>query len=352
MDTETSSSTSKLAEAAALLVPAQEILEKFNYKHKNQHRLSKWWAGFDMLRRHTAKFYRDELRLALDALTKRSSMPQSSKKKQSKRQRTEPRDEDITAGAVAKAKWMDDYLIPKAYTYVFRACSYRGPIFFDPISRLLRVCNIADPLQKKKSAITQLAADNQFAPLGLLLLGVLAQVHSAVSLLLPLDSAEQESEVTAAAEGKEIDMGVAVPRQEQSSQDHPSPRLQAGASKSPDELGEAVTRDSFDARERDSARPKAVDDYMDAVEKSVVGRKPPSKKESGKRRKEFAVTSDLGGPSAGDLSAKSRSADEEKPRRKSKTARTELDVEPTEKPKKKKKRKKGDEFDDLFSSLM
>ncbi|KAH9438100.1 hypothetical protein MCOR02_001741 [Pyricularia oryzae] len=317
MDTETSSSTSKLAEAAALLVPAQEILEKFNYKHKNQHRLSKWWAGFDMLRRHTAKFYRDELRLALDALTKRSSMPQSSKKKQSKRQRTEPRDEDITAGAVAKAKWMDDYLIPKAYT-----------------------------------AITQLAADNQFAPLGLLLLGVLAQVHSAVSLLLPLDSAEQESEVTAAAEGKEIDMGVAVPRQEQSSQDHPSPRLQAGASKSPDELGEAVTRDSFDARERDSARPKAVDDYMDAVEKSVVGRKPPSKKESGKRRKEFAVTSDLGGPSAGDMSAKSRSADEEKPRRKSKTARTELDVEPTEKPKKKKKRKKGDEFDDLFSSLM
>ncbi|KAI7922671.1 hypothetical protein M9X92_004784 [Pyricularia oryzae] len=317
MDTETSSSTSKLAEAAALLVPTQEILEKFNYKHKNQHRLSKWWAGFDMLRRHTAKFYRDELRLALDALTKRSSMPQSSKKKQSKRQRTEPRDEDITAGAVAKAKWMDDYLIPKAYT-----------------------------------AITQLAADNQFAPLGLLLLGVLAQVHSAVSLLLPLDSAEQESEVTAAAEGKEIDMGVAVPRQEQSSQDHPSPRLQAGASKSPDELGEAVTRDSFDARERDSARPKAVDDYMDAVEKSVVGRKPPSKKESGKRRKEFAVTSDLGGPSAGDLSAKSRSADEEKPRRKSKTARTELDVEPTEKPKKKKKRKKGDEFDDLFSSLM
>lgn len=181
---------------------------------------------------------------------------------------------------------------------------------------------------------------------------MLAQVHSAVSLLLPLDSAEQESEVTAAAEGKEIDMGVAVPRQEQSSQDHPSPRLQAGASKSPDELGEAVTRDSFDARERDSARPKAVDDYMDAVEKSVVGRKPPSKKESGKRRKEFAVTSDLGGPSAGDLSAKSRSADEEKPRRKSKTARKEVDVEPTEKPKKKKKRKKGDEFDDLFSSLM
>ncbi|TLD23297.1 hypothetical protein PspLS_07252 [Pyricularia sp. CBS 133598] len=312
MDLDTSSSTSKLEKAAALLAPAQEILEKFNYKHKNQHRLSKWWAGFDMLRRHTAKFFRDELRPALDALTKRDSMSQSSKKKQSKRQRTEPHDEDVTAGAVAKAKWMGDYLIPKAYT-----------------------------------SITQLAADNQFAPLGLLLLGVLSQVHSAVSLLLPVDSAEQEVEVTASAEGKEIDMGVVVPRQEQSGQDRPSPHSQAGASKSPDDLGEAVMRDSLDAGERDSARPKLAED----VEMTVVERKRPPKKDPSKRKKAVAATSGLGGPSAGDLSAKSRSADEEKPKHKTKTTRKGMDVEPTEKPKKK-KRKKGDEFDDLFSSLM
>ncbi|KAI6353545.1 hypothetical protein MCOR25_008949 [Pyricularia grisea] len=318
MNSGPSSSTSKLEEAAALLAPAQEILEKFNYKHKNQHRLSKWWAGFDMLRRHTAKFSRDEIRPALDALTKRDSMLQSSKKKQSKRQRTELRDEDVTAGAVAKARWMGDYLIPKAYT-----------------------------------AITQLAADNQFAHLGLLLLGVLAQVHSAVTLLLPADSTEQEFEVSAAAEDKEIDMGVVIPRQEQGSQDRSSPRLQAGFSNPLDDLGEAVTRDSSDDRGQDLARPKLADDSMEALETTVVERKRPLKKDTGKRKKDHAFASGLGGPSlAGDLLAKSRLADEEKSRHKTKTARKEMDLELTEKPKKKKKRKKGDEFDDLFSTLM
>ncbi|TLS29298.1 hypothetical protein PpBr36_00498 [Pyricularia pennisetigena] len=317
MDADPSSSTSKLEEAAALLAPAHEILEKFNYKHKNQHRLSKWWAGFDMLRRHTAKFSRDEIRPALDASTKRDSMMQS-RKKQSKRQRIEPRDEDVTAGAVAKAKWMGDYLIPKAY-----------------------------------AAITQLAAENQFAHLGLLLLGVLAQVHSAVSLLLPADSSEQELELEAAAEGKEVDMGVVVPRQEQRGLDRSPPAsLAAGVSKPPNDLGEAVARDTFDAREQDLARPKLADDYTGAVGTTAVERKRPPKMDTGKRKKDAVATSGLGEPLAGDQSAKSRSADQEKPKHKTKTARKEMDVEPIEKPKKKKKRKKGDEFDDLFSSLM
>ncbi len=32
-----------------------EILEGFNRRNKNQHRLSKWWAEFNTLRRHLGK---------------------------------------------------------------------------------------------------------------------------------------------------------------------------------------------------------------------------------------------------------------------------------------------------------
>lgn len=41
--------------AISSLAPALEILERFHHRNKNQHRLSKWWAQADMLRRHTRK---------------------------------------------------------------------------------------------------------------------------------------------------------------------------------------------------------------------------------------------------------------------------------------------------------
>lgn len=41
--------------AITSLSPALEILERFHHRNKNQHRLSKWWAQADMLRRHTRK---------------------------------------------------------------------------------------------------------------------------------------------------------------------------------------------------------------------------------------------------------------------------------------------------------
>ncbi|AEO69534.1 uncharacterized protein THITE_2120077 [Thermothielavioides terrestris NRRL 8126] len=45
--------------AIASLAPALELLERFHHRNKNQHRLSKWWAQADMLRRHVRKMLRE-----------------------------------------------------------------------------------------------------------------------------------------------------------------------------------------------------------------------------------------------------------------------------------------------------
>src|SRR5689334_6903769 len=89
----------------------------------------------------------------------------------------------------------------------------------------------------KSSSFSQLAADNQYAHLGLALLGVLAQVDAALVLLAPRDITtdfpvpEQETAPTAAEPGKQQvvhlaseDMGVVVPRDEVATQSKPKRR--------------------------------------------------------------------------------------------------------------------------------
>lgn len=48
-----------LEQALGRLGPALEILGGFTYRNKNQHRLSKWWAQLDMLRRGSRKLALD-----------------------------------------------------------------------------------------------------------------------------------------------------------------------------------------------------------------------------------------------------------------------------------------------------
>ncbi|KAK4034900.1 hypothetical protein C8A01DRAFT_38596, partial [Parachaetomium inaequale] len=48
-----------LTTAIASLAPGLELLERFHHRNKNQHRLSKWWAQADMLRRQVRKMLRE-----------------------------------------------------------------------------------------------------------------------------------------------------------------------------------------------------------------------------------------------------------------------------------------------------
>ncbi len=77
-------------------------------------------------------------------------------------------------------------------------------------------------------AFTQLAADNQYAHLGLALLGALAQVHAAVAPLVPAPSEEEGGGGLSSTRGavaglggdvqEGADLGVAVSRSERSTQ--------------------------------------------------------------------------------------------------------------------------------------
>ncbi|KAM4062226.1 hypothetical protein HRG_009074 [Hirsutella rhossiliensis] len=154
-----SSSRAPAADSLALLLP---ILHAFNHRHRNQHRASHWWASFGLLRRALGRLAHC-LRPHVDA--------------------TPP-----ASGLVARARWLQSHVVPSAYV-----------------------------------TFSQLAADNQHAPLGLLLLAVLARTHAVLAHLLPFDtppalslSAPTQPSMLApsAAEPSAADHGVVVSRRE------------------------------------------------------------------------------------------------------------------------------------------
>ncbi|KPM36077.1 hypothetical protein AK830_g10490 [Neonectria ditissima] len=162
-------STETLSHIHASLTPLLSILHAAAHRHRNQHSASHWWAAFALLRRAT--------RNLAAALLRR------------------PRRADHDIPAVVHAKWMACHIISRAYI-----------------------------------AFTQLAADNQHAPLGLLLLAVLARINHLLSDLVPSDhntkSVSTPAVPTSLTPGPnpapssisrpdgDVDMGVAVSREE------------------------------------------------------------------------------------------------------------------------------------------
>ena len=172
-------------------------------------------------------------------------------------------------------------------------------------------------------AFTQLAADNQYAHLGLALLGVLAQVHAAVAPLVPALSGEGEEGGDGLLPSATTGPVVAGPDRD----------VQGGA-----DLGIAVSRSEVERQPSKAAR-------RPEVKQGLEHRGPePSETLAEDEPLQERVTVPSSKP-------------EEKPK-KSKKSRDEFDslfdsLEANKPPKKKKKKqKKGDEFDDLFSSLV
>ncbi|KAH7193429.1 uncharacterized protein B0J16DRAFT_412022 [Fusarium flagelliforme] len=176
--------TALLTSTSQSLAPNLTILNAFAHRHKNQHSRTHWWPSFSILRRASQKLSQDLV-----------SRPKKTKSSNAKRD---------NHPALVRAKWMMRHVIPSA--------------FF---------------------TLSQLAADNQHAPLGLLLLSVLARINTLLSHLVPpehdhdhesvsttvvksassgpgkLDSLNSTTQTIAPeAPGSETDMGVAVSREE------------------------------------------------------------------------------------------------------------------------------------------
>ncbi|PNP41496.1 hypothetical protein TGAMA5MH_06597 [Trichoderma gamsii] len=152
------SSSSSPPLTAASFSPLLPILNAFNHRHHNQHRLAHWWPVFRSLRR--------TIRNLIDDLSPPSSL---SSRSAPRRESTPPR-----------AIWLNKHFIPRAYV-----------------------------------AFSQLAADNQHAPLGLLLLAILARIHTALSPLSNDSSIPNPQPKTNRANDlANQDKGVAIARQE------------------------------------------------------------------------------------------------------------------------------------------
>ncbi|KAF5647768.1 ribonuclease MRP subunit rmp1 [Fusarium sp. NRRL 25303] len=266
-----------LATTSDSLAPLIPILNGFAHRHKNQHSSSHWWSSFSVLRRAVRNLVNDL-----------NSRPRKVKSGNVKR--------DVHP-ALARAKWMMRHVVPGAFV-----------------------------------TFSQLAADNQHAPLGLLLLSVLARTNTILSQLVPdhdhnppisTSTKTMSSEPSklktsdSRADGAPdagVDMGVAISRDEllstQSTQrkTKPVPRVD---SRSKDLKLEDLKLEEYETKttHTDTKKIPSKSDTIDKPRKKT--------KNSGELSSLF-----------GSLSSKNGTAD-----------------------KSKKKKKKGDAFSSLFDSL-
>ncbi|KAL6810174.1 hypothetical protein V8C40DRAFT_132727 [Trichoderma camerunense] len=169
--------------ATTSLSPILPILNAFNHRHHNQHRLAHWWPVFRIFRR--------TIRALIDDLTS-------------------PRRKQDVSSPPPRAIWLNKHFISRAYI-----------------------------------AFSQLAADNQHAPLGLLLLAILARTHTALTQLLDQPIIPPPSSSTTRANDVHQDKGVAIARQKQPP---PTERLKTQSTIQPpsdEQQGEKLDRDAI-----------------------------------------------------------------------------------------------------------
>ncbi|ROW15036.1 hypothetical protein VPNG_03352 [Cytospora leucostoma] len=282
----TSPGLQTLQTSLASLATAAHILDGFVHRNRNQHRGTRWWGPFDMLRRSVRKALPDLEGAVQRAEVLSASAPSSSGA--AKRRKT-GRDGHAVAvkqpeleRVVQRAQWIHDVAGVKAY-----------------------------------EAFTQLAADRQFAQLGLALIGVLAQVEAAIAPFVGTGlekDAGDETEPIGVVHAAGI-RGV----------DPPASAILDPTLNSGDDLGVVISRDQLDS-----------DDDTTPKDKDLPPPAPSLRKQERSGKSKARMSKEEGAISREDKGS-------EPPR---------TCPQEGQKVKKKKKKKGGDEFDDLFSTLL
>ncbi|KND91613.1 hypothetical protein TOPH_03706 [Tolypocladium ophioglossoides CBS 100239] len=183
--------TTSYAHAGDSLSALLPLLHAFNHRHRNQHRASHWWSSFNILRR--------ALQAVADDVLQPNSRPPPPATTTARRR------DDV----VARAGWLRSHIVPRAYV-----------------------------------AFTQLAADNQHAPLGLMLLAVLGRTNTILADLAPSESHPPQSSKSAeqpltkilartpsTAESRGLDRGVTISRRDIQRADEESAAAMPGSRK-------------------------------------------------------------------------------------------------------------------------
>ncbi|KAI1365243.1 hypothetical protein F5Y08DRAFT_189970 [Xylaria arbuscula] len=359
---------SPYSQALSRLEPLRPILLGIAHRNHNQHRRAAWWRHFGLLRRNCARLVEVLVEAVATAQKNAARAAKASKAKNKKRRREElmsggaasgPRqneDMDAQAGAVTDenvvkyATWIRDVLVPKCYL-----------------------------------AFSQLTADTQFAPIGVVLLGALAQLQAACDIAVPKPAAAPSSSPSApdvsvvrvaAADsqpppalenatttGKDI-APSSSPAAERKAQMSEESRTASGAAKedrSQKAGGKAISREAVERaaaqRGKDKERGKSKGSLSgkstaklrnDSQAKgNIEGREapaalPPSKRQVPTTRESGADADTTRPAKKMKTSTVTTTRDEEK----------DTSADKDKKKKKKKKLKEGDAFDDLFKGLL
>ncbi|KAI2642563.1 hypothetical protein GGS21DRAFT_178483 [Xylaria nigripes] len=350
--------------ALSRLEPLLPVLAGLAHRNRNQHRHSAWWRYFGMLRRNCAKLTEHLISAIATARKTAARAAKLAKAKDKKRrreelvsggQRTETGAEghvsanqgtagqEVDANVSTHVVWLRDVLNPKCYL-----------------------------------AFSQLTADTQFAPLGVVLIGVLAQVQAACDCAAPgplpssstqktpLVSGSQLPEVRTAtiAQDSQGTPAQAAPKpsrlqgskfqtaSEERSDDRRKGEAEGGASAA---AGKIISREDVERanKRRQKEKQKEPAEKKKEDRKRAVGTHRPSSPSG-----PSAVTPLLPPPGKSQaLFTPDGRREDEPPAKKIKTALvvarqssgTKGDNE--KKTRKNKKAKKGDEFDDLFKGL-
>ncbi|GAW11123.1 hypothetical protein ANO14919_004630 [Xylariales sp. No.14919] len=344
------------SQALCRLEPLHPVLAGFAHRNHNQHRRAAWWRCFGMLRRNYAKLV-EELVSAIAATRKNAARAARTARVKSKKRRREELvsgdlgtrgkdglaaqelgvDVEANANVAKHATWLRDILIPKCYL-----------------------------------AFSQLTADSQFAPLGVVLLGILAQIQAVCDTAAPRRAAPPASprpalNITAVAEAHppSVEDTTIVPKDESTAV------LSTSEPGSKTNQGQTPPKGKKESRcEKDGGRTISREDVERVTELGKKGNE--TRKIKVKRDAKTANTTDRAKsstpskasevtaailPSKGQMySAQEGGGDElVRPVKKMKIAvvakEKERGTSDDKDKKKKKKAKKGDEFDDLFKGL-
>ncbi|KAI9641558.1 RNase MRP subunit [Ciborinia camelliae] len=241
------------------LVALTQLLHLTHHRNKNQHRLSKWYISFGILRRQVARL----LSIVPEFVIESQSRGKVKGKARERREREEKELQSLV-------RFIGGNVVPGCYLSTANGGVDR--------------------------AFSQLVADNQYASLGLMLMGCLARFYKvlgALKVLTAEEIAERDGTVKETARVNEPEIG--------------------------EDLGEKIVRDipTSVVTEDDERVGKEEEKYVE-----LKKLKPKKRKQEGEVSDK--TTSKL--PSSGSTPAKP--------------------------PKKKRKKKGGDAFDDLFDSLM
>ncbi|KAL1889786.1 Ribonuclease MRP protein subunit rmp1 [Sporothrix stenoceras] len=310
--------------AADRLEEIRVMLHGLHRLHKNQHRVSTyWWPAFGQLRRHVRRLEEDVI--PLKSMVKEGAGEM------------EPIDEEKRA--IERARSVREDFVPKAYL-----------------------------------AFSRLVADRRFAQLGLLLMGILAQVHTTLRWVsgdlatkkrrsdneneeddnnedLAEDGAVESGALEVPSDNLEDDLGEVIARVEDSEEEdtklQPSLRPIKKENVATTKPAKKRPRQEVDSDDDDGSHIKSLKSPAKPSLKSSDAE--PVARSEKKRRVEEPGDSPI--PRSTDKKELKEAKDSsEKRDKKDKKEKKEKEKDKSKKTKKKKKG--GDEFDDLFSGLL